>query len=180
MEVTEDGVALPAAGISVFGVDVRRKVVGALRDNGDWIDVTEGVLVGRGGNADGGTADLPGVAGPVGVLVEGFVGTEMFRPAAARFSTAFGVDDCGVCKLLTGTSDFLLVEVATITLAAFFLVEIAGVADVLALLLPLSRAGKSSDLRLDCEAMAFDSPVLVAKLFTSCLACEVDVSAGAF
>tara|TARA_R110002060_G_scaffold59039_8_gene68956 strand:- start:272 stop:571 length:300 start_codon:yes stop_codon:yes gene_type:complete len=35
IEVTDEGVALPAGGISVFGVDVRRKVFGADRVNGD-------------------------------------------------------------------------------------------------------------------------------------------------
>lgn len=45
--------------------------------------------------------------------------------------------------------------------------------------LPPSKAGKSSDWSAGfaaCEAIAFESPVLVAKVFKSCLACEVRVS----
>jgi len=45
--------------------------------------------------------------------------------------------------------------------------------------LPLSNAGKSSEWSAGfaaCKAIAFESTVLVAKLFRSCLACEVGVS----
>lgn len=35
VDVTEEGVAMPAFGISVFGVDVSRKVLGAVRDSGE-------------------------------------------------------------------------------------------------------------------------------------------------
>lgn len=89
MDVTEDGVALPAVGVSVFGVDVRRKVVGALRDRGDCTAAVDGVLDGSGGNAAAATAGFPGVAGPTGVLAADFTGTDILRPAADRLSAAF-------------------------------------------------------------------------------------------
>lgn len=140
MEVTDDGVALPPVGVSVLGVDVRRKVVGALRRSGDWTEATDDVLMGSGGNADAGTAAFPGVAGPAETLEEeASEGTRTFKPA--RFSTAFRVD----CELPAGTSDFLALGATTAFTTDFFVAN-NGVLDFI---FPLSKAGKSSDFKLD-------------------------------
>jgi hypothetical protein len=50
---------------------------------------------------------------------------------------------------------------------------------VVATPLPVSKAGKSSDWRAvweDWDAIALESPELVANVFTSCFACNVEVS----
>ena len=69
------------------------------------------------------------------------------------------------------------VAVEAPTLAELIDLVAAGVVGVLPLL--VSRAGKSSDCRADCEAceaIVFESPVLEASCCTSCFACDASVS----
>jgi hypothetical protein len=132
--VTEVGVPLPAEVISVL--DVSRSVFGGTRDSGDWTFAVDGVLTGKGGNADEG-AFLRGVStttDPVALGIN-FEGTAIFRLGVERFSAAL-VDDCA-----TG----MLPERPTV-----FLFTIGALLDAVAtvcLPLPDSRAGKSSDWR---------------------------------
>lgn len=88
IEVTEDGVALPAVGASVFGVEVSRSVFGPVRDRGD-ATLAAGVLAGNGGKADAATIGLLelSAASTTGFGVA-LAGTDMFSPAVARFSVA--------------------------------------------------------------------------------------------
>jgi hypothetical protein len=84
IEVTEVGVALPPLGVSVFGVDVSRRLLVTFRASGDWIAGVI-VLVGSGGNAVGAT-DLETVSAVTGTF--GFVGNEIFKTGGAgRLST---------------------------------------------------------------------------------------------
>jgi len=85
IEVTDDGVPLPAVGTSVFGVGRTLIVFGVFFASGDWTDG-----VGSGGNADAATADLTGVSDAAGVFTAGFEGTEIFKiPGVVRFSGSF-------------------------------------------------------------------------------------------
>jgi hypothetical protein len=144
-EVTEDGVALPVVGSSVFGAEVSRSVFGPVRDSGDEIP-GPGVLVGSGGNADVATTGLLTLS----VVTAGFEadldGTDMFNPAVARFSVA----------LLPGWDIWVFADTLGIVGVGIFLAErgiegvfgiidFAGTGVVAVLPLPLSSAGKSSD-----------------------------------
>ena len=83
IDVTEVGVALPPLGVSVFGVDVTRRLLVTFLASGDWIAGVV-VLVGSGGNAAGAMA-LEAVSAETDIF--GFAGTDMFRPGADRLSS---------------------------------------------------------------------------------------------
>lgn len=84
--MTDDGVALPAFGVSVFGVDVRRNVLGMLRDSGDWI--TGVMLIGSGGKAEVAGTCLEEVSATIDGLEAVLAGTEIFKLGVDRFSDA--------------------------------------------------------------------------------------------
>ena len=88
IDVTEVGVALPALGVSVFGVEVTRRLLVMFLARGDWIAGSV-VLVGSGGNAAGATTPLEVESAAAGTL--GFAGTEMFRLGAGLLSTPLGI-----------------------------------------------------------------------------------------
>jgi len=173
MDVTEVGVALPPPGVSVFGVDVTRKLLVTFLARGDWT-VGPVVVVGSGGNALGAPADLE--ADSVTMDTLGFGGTEIFRLDAARFSPALGA----VCEdraPLVVVGCFLAVVAEVLALTELIALVAAGVVGVFPLL--TSSAGKSSDCKAACaacEAIVLESPLLEARCCTSCFACDISVS----
>jgi hypothetical protein len=173
MEVTEAGVALPALGVSVFGVDVTRRLLVTFRARGDWITGAV-VLVGSGGNAAGATTDFEAESAVADTLA--FAGTEMFKPDACRLSAPFTAD-CADGTMPVVTDCFLAVIGKAAGLTELIDLVTAGVVGVFPLL--DSRAGNSSDCRTGCEAceaIVFESPLLKANCCTSCFACNIGVS----
>lgn len=149
VEVTDDGVALPAVGVSAFE-GTSRKVFGVFRTKGDCAEIADGVLGGKGGNAEAAVEEeadeeatvdlLGGSEGVVVVLSAGFEGTEILRiPGGGRFSLL------GAVGVATTTDAGVGVA------GAVFLLLTAGVLGGLlgvtggALAFPESKAGKSSD-----------------------------------
>jgi hypothetical protein len=129
-DVTELGVALPAAGVSGFMEEAIRNVFGAFVDIGDWIEDADGVLGGNGGNAVEVDASFAGTS--EGVLAVAF-GTDIFR-MPGRLSFLDGV--WTAAEVIA--DDFLLAAVDD-----GFTLEGVGVAGAFAF--GLSSAGKSSD-----------------------------------
>jgi hypothetical protein len=80
-EVTDDGVAFPAVGVSTFSAlgGTNLNVLGVFRASGDCTEEAKGVLGGSGGKAEVATTGLLGVSVTAAGFTAGLEGTEILR-----------------------------------------------------------------------------------------------------
>jgi hypothetical protein len=143
-EVTDDGVALPAVGVSTLSAldGTSRNVLGVFRVRGDCTAEADGVLGGSGGKAEGATTDLTGVSATAVGFAAGLDGTEILRiPGCVLFS-------------LLGAVGTLVARPGVVAITAFLVAGVTGGFTVIGLLevgvagifaVPDVSAGKSSD-----------------------------------
>ena len=142
-EVTDDGVGCPEVGVSTLSAleGTRRSVFGVFRARGDCTD-DDGVLGGKGGNADVATTCLLGVSVTAAGFAAGLEGTEIFRiPGCVRFSLFGAVGGFAAGAGVVAIEAFLIAGVAgAFTALGLLAIGVAGVFAV-----PGVSAGKSSD-----------------------------------
>jgi hypothetical protein len=171
VDVAEDGVAT-AGVVSVRGAEATRSIFAELAlATGDCKGAVDGVLADNGGKAEELIAGLIPSVAPDKV----FPGTEIFRsPGGGRFSTPLLAAAGTAAVPYVEEGIFLPVTVEAGTFAG--LTPFAGLACDAALVLLLSRAGKSSSCRAgddtgmpdDCEGVFFAITGAVPDDFTSC------------